>query len=44
MHPNAQLIEKFYTAFQSSDADEANRIHLYIESNPFNWAEGEENK
>jgi hypothetical protein len=26
------------------NADEANRIHLYIESNPVNWAEDEENK
>ena len=25
-------------------ADEANRIHLYIESNPSNWAEDEENR
>jgi putative transposase len=26
------------------NADEANRIHLYIESNPSHWAEDEENK
>jgi len=26
------------------NANEANRIHLYIESNPINWAEDEENK
>ncbi len=26
------------------NADEANRIHLYIESNPVHWAEDEENR
>jgi hypothetical protein len=25
------------------NADEANRIHIYIESNPSHWAEDEEN-
>jgi REP element-mobilizing transposase RayT len=26
------------------DADEANRIHLYIEANPANWADDKENR
>lgn len=32
------------TSLRDCNADEANRIHLYIEANPGNWAEDEENK
>lgn len=41
---NAPVWQRNYYEHIIRNADEANRIHLYIESNPSNWAEDEENK
>jgi REP element-mobilizing transposase RayT len=39
-----KLWQRDYYEHIIRNADEANRIHLYIESNPVHWAEDEENK
>ncbi len=41
---DGKLWQRDYYEHIIRNADEANRIHLYIESNPSNWAEDEENK
>jgi putative transposase len=40
---NTPVWQRNYYEHIIRDADDANRIHLYIESNPVNWAEDEEN-
>jgi REP element-mobilizing transposase RayT len=42
--PKMPIWQRNYYEHIIRNADEANRIHLYIESNPINWAEDEENK
>jgi REP element-mobilizing transposase RayT len=41
---NTPIWQRNYYEHILRNADEANRIHLYIESNPSNWADDEENK
>jgi REP element-mobilizing transposase RayT len=41
---NAPVWQRNYYEHIVRDEAEANRIHLYIESNPINWAEDEENR
>jgi REP element-mobilizing transposase RayT len=41
---DGKLWQRDYYEHIIRNADEANRIHHYIESNPVNWAEDEENK
>jgi REP element-mobilizing transposase RayT len=41
---DGKLWQRDYYEHIIRNADEANRIHLYIESNPSHWAEDEENK
>jgi REP element-mobilizing transposase RayT len=41
---DGKLWQRNYHEHIIRNADEANRIHLYIESNPIHWAEDQENK
>jgi REP element-mobilizing transposase RayT len=41
---DGKLWQRDYYEHIIRNADEANRIHLYIESNPVHWADDEENK
>ena len=42
--PNTPVWQRNYYEHIIRNAGDANRIHLYIESNPINWAEDEENR
>jgi REP element-mobilizing transposase RayT len=42
--PKMPVWQRNYYEHLIRNADEANRIHLYIESNPVHWADDEENK
>ena len=42
--PKMPVWQRNYFEHILRNADEANQIHLYIESNPVNWAEDDENR